>query len=93
MGLQFGLLPEPAELGGAFLVFRARDRASLAINPLQPDLPPHAASAVALVTAADEALAVHQRVAEANWRDALRGAAGAARVRELLAATRKDGSG
>lgn len=93
MGLQFGLLPEAAEFGGGFMVFRARDRASLAINPLQPDLPPYVANAVALVTGADEALAAHQRVAEAHWRDALKGAAGAARVRELLAASRQDGSG
>jgi transcriptional regulator with XRE-family HTH domain len=89
MGLQFGLLPEPAEYGGGFIVFRARDRASVAINPFQPDLPPQAASAVALVTGADEALAAHQRVAEANWRDAIKGATGAARVRELLAAVRQ----
>ena len=90
MGLQFGLLPEAAELGGGFMVFRARDRASLAVNPLQPDLPPHAAASVALVTGADEALAAHQRVAEANWRDALKGAGGAAHVRELLAVARRE---
>jgi len=89
MGLQFGLLPDAAEFAGGFMVFRARDRANLAINPLQPDLPPQAANGVALVTGADEALAAHQRVAEANWRDAVKGAAGAARVRELLAAARQ----
>ena len=39
---------------------------------------------------ADEALAAHQRVAEANWRDALKGAGGAARVRELLTVARRE---
>ena len=39
---------------------------------------------VAIITAADEAVAAHQRVAEAAWRDALKGAAAAARVRELI---------
>jgi transcriptional regulator with XRE-family HTH domain len=89
MGLQFGLLPPAGEAGGAFLVFRTRDRATLAINPLPPDLLPNATSAVAMVTAADEALTAHQRVAEANWREAVKGAVAAARVREILAAARK----
>ena len=35
---------------------------------------------------ADEAVAAHQRVAELAWRDALKGAAAAARVRELIRA-------
>lgn len=90
MGLQFGLLSAGAEPGGAFLVFRARDRASLAINPFPPDMPPTATSAVAMVTGADEAMAAHQRVAEANWREAVKGAAAATRVRQILAAARKD---
>lgn len=88
MGLQFGLLSAAAEPGGAFLVFRARDRASLAINPFPPDTAPNAACAVAMITGADEALAAHQRVAEVNWREAVKGAAAAARVREILAAAR-----
>ncbi len=93
MGLQFGLLPPAGEIGGAFLVFRTRDRATLAINPFPPDIPPGAASAVAMVTAADEALAAHQRVAEANWREAMKGAAAAARVRQILAAARGEEAG
>jgi len=39
-----------------------------------------------MLTAADEAIAAHQRVAEAQWRDALKGAAGAARLREIVSA-------
>ena len=34
---------------------------------------------------ADEAIAAHQRVAEASWREAIKGPAGAARLRQLLA--------
>ncbi|MFC7539275.1 hypothetical protein ACFQU2_07110 [Siccirubricoccus deserti] len=37
-----------------------------------------------MITAADEAISVHQRVAEAAWRDALKGAAAAARLRDLI---------
>jgi len=90
MGLQFGLLSPIAEPGGAFVVLRARDRASLAVNPFPPDMPPGAHSAVAMITGADEALAAHQRVAEANWREAIKGAAAAQRVRLILAAARRD---
>jgi hypothetical protein len=41
-----------------------------------------------MVTSADDAVGAHQRVAEANWRDVLKGAAAAAKLRELIARTR-----
>ena len=85
MGLQFGLLPS-AEPSGGFKVLRSRDRASLAINPFRSDIAPGSPAGVAMITAADEAIAAHQRVAEALWRDALKGTAAAARVRQLLTA-------
>lgn len=87
MGLQFGLLPATEPTGG-FKVLRARDRATLAINPFRSDTAPNAPSGVAMITAADEAIAAHQRVAEALWRDALKGATAAARVRQVLEAHR-----
>ena len=84
MGLQYGLLPG-AEPTGTFEILRSRDRATLAVNPFRPDSAPSAASGVAMITGADEAIAAHQRVAEAQWREAVKGAAGAARIRQLLA--------
>ncbi len=72
MGLQFGLLP-PAEPSGSFKILRARDRATLAINPFRADSVPARAAGVAMITGADEAIAAHQRVAEAMWREALKG--------------------
>ncbi len=89
MGLQFGLLGG-AEPSSAFKLLRARDRASLAINPFRPDTHPAAQTGVALITSADEAIAAHQRVAEAGWREAVKGPAAAARVRQLVAASRID---
>ena len=86
MGLQFGLLTG-AEPSSHFMVLRARDRVSLAINPFRPDAQSTAQTGVAMVTGADEAIAAHQRVAEASWREALKGAAGANRLRQLLGAT------
>jgi transcriptional regulator with XRE-family HTH domain len=84
MGLQFGLLAG-AEPTSSFKILRARDRVSLAVNPFRPDSHPNAHTGVAMITGADEAIAAHQRVAEASWREAIKGPAGAARLRQLLA--------
>jgi transcriptional regulator with XRE-family HTH domain len=85
MGLQFGLLGGPHPTS-AFKILRARDRASLGINPFRTDTHPSAHTGVAMVTASDEAIAAHQRVAETSWREAIKGPTGAARLRQLLAA-------
>jgi transcriptional regulator with XRE-family HTH domain len=85
MGLQFGLVTS-AEPSSAFKILRARDRVSLAINPFRPDAHPSTHTGVAMITGADEAIAAHQRVAEVTWREALKGPAGAARLRQLIAA-------
>lgn len=83
MGLQFGLLAQ-AEPTSAFKILRARDRVSLAINPFHTDTHPSAHTGVAMITGADEATAAHQRVAETNWRESLKGSTGAARLRQLV---------
>ncbi len=85
MGLQFGLLTS-AEPSSFFNIMRSRDRVTLAINPFHPDTHPTQQTGVAMITGADDAISAHQRVAEATWRDALKGPAGAARLRELLGA-------
>ncbi|SDB68340.1 helix-turn-helix domain-containing protein [Belnapia rosea] len=87
IGLQLGLSTGP-DPSGAFIVLRGRDRAHVVGSPFPPDAPPTSGLGVAMITAADEAISVHQRVAEAAWRDALKGAAAAARIRELVAAAR-----
>ena len=85
MGLQFGLITS-GEPTGQFQILRARDRATLAINPFRSDTIPHGIAGVAMITSADEAVSAHQRVAEAMWRDSIKGPGAASRVRELLAA-------
>lgn len=84
MGLQFGLLASP-DASNAFKILRSRDRATLAVNPFRADGVPMAQTGVAMITGADEAIGAHQRVAEAMWRDAVKGPAAAARLREMLA--------
>jgi transcriptional regulator with XRE-family HTH domain len=83
MGLQFGLLAG-GEPSGQFQILRSRDRAMLAINPFRSDTIPHLQSGVAMMTGADEAVTAHQRVAEAMWREAVKGPAAATEVRALL---------
>ena len=83
MGLQFGLLASP-DVSSGFKILRARDRATLAVNPFRADGVPTMQTGVAMITGADEAIAAHQRVAEAMWRDAIKGPAAATRLRELL---------
>ena len=87
MGLQFGLLAT-LEPTGNFKILRARDRATLVVNPFRPDTMPGAPTGVAMITAADEAIAAHQRVAEGLWKEAMKGAAAAARLREIVAVHR-----
>ncbi|MBR0669712.1 helix-turn-helix domain-containing protein [Neoroseomonas soli] len=83
IGLQIGLIagPEPA---GAFMVLRGRERAHVVGSVFPPDAYPTSATGVAFITSADEAIGTHQRVAEAAWRDALKGSEAAGRVRALV---------
>jgi len=84
MGLQVGLLPgsEPA---GNFVVLRGRDRAHAVGAPFAADISPFGAIGIAMITAADEAVGMHQRVAESAWQQALKGAQAAERMRALVA--------
>ena len=88
IGVQIGLAAGPDASGG-FMVLRGRDRANVVGTPFAPDAAPFAATGVASIIGADDAIAVHQRVAEAAWRDALKGADAAARVRALVAEARQ----
>ncbi|MBR0683336.1 helix-turn-helix transcriptional regulator [Roseomonas eburnea] len=83
IGLQLGLI-SGAEPAGPFMVLRGRERAHIVGSAFPPDAHPNATHGVSFITAADEAIGTHQRVAEAAWRDALKGAEAAARLRGLI---------
>ncbi len=87
IGLQLGLMAN-GEPNGPFTLLRSRERATLAINPFPADAAPGLQSGVAMITGAEDAVAAHQRVAEVAWREAVKGAAAAERVRALIAAAR-----
>ncbi len=86
IGVQLGIATG-AEPSGGFMVMRGRERAHVVASPFPADTAPNGGLGVGSITAADEAVAAHQRVAEVAWRDALKGAAAAQRVRELIKAT------
>ncbi|TDH64083.1 XRE family transcriptional regulator [Dankookia rubra] len=83
IGLQIGLKEGPEPTGG-FIVLRGRERAHVVTSPFPPDTSPAVGAGVAMITAADEAVSLHQRVAESAWRDALKGGVAASRLRALL---------
>lgn len=83
IGLQLGLIAG-SEPSGPFMVLRGRERANVIGSAFAADAHPTAASGVAFITSADEAVGTHQRVAEAAWRDALKGAEAATRLRDLI---------
>lgn len=83
IGLQLGLMSN-GEPNGPFTLLRSRERAILAINPFNADALPSAQTGVAMITSAEDAVAAHQRVSETAWREALKGAAAAERVRALI---------
>ena len=84
LGVQIGLLQEP-EPSHQAIIYRARDRAHVIANPFAVDAHPGWSIGIASVTSADDALAIHQRVAEACWRQARKGLAAAQRLRILIA--------
>ena len=83
MGLQFGLV-RGTDPNGSFQILRSRERATLAMNPFQPDAHPGHQAGVSMITNADEAIAAHQRVAETMWREAAKGETAAAALRQAL---------
>jgi hypothetical protein len=54
-------------------------------NPFAVDAHPSWSIGIASITSADDALAIHQRVAEACWRQARKGMPAAQRLRILIA--------
>jgi transcriptional regulator with XRE-family HTH domain len=87
IGLQLGLMAT-GEPNGPFTLLRSRERATLAINPFPADASPMTQSGVAMITGAEDAVAAHQRVSEQAWREAIKGAVAAERVRAMVAAAR-----
>jgi len=84
LGVQIGLLQQPEPVNEA-TIYRGRDRGFVVGAPFPADAHPAWAQGIVSITSADEAWAVHQRVAEGCWRQAHKGMAAAQRLRILIA--------
>jgi len=88
IGVQIGIVPETLPHTG-FQIFCQPDRQLLALSPFRLGEEPNVRVGVAMITSAPEALALHHRAAEGMWGRALKGAAAAAYLRELIARHRE----
>ena len=84
IGVQIGIVPETLPHTG-FQIFRQPDRQLLSLSPFRLGEEPNVRVGVAMITSAPEALMLHNRAAEGMWQRALKGAAAATYLRELIA--------
>jgi transcriptional regulator with XRE-family HTH domain len=83
IGVQVGIVPDTLPHTG-FQIFRQPDRQVLALSPFRLGEQPNIRVGVAMITSAPEALALHQKASEDMWRRALKGAAAARFLKQLI---------
>ena len=90
IGVQIGLVTDPLPRSG-FQIFRRGHRKTLSISPFRLGEQPHVRLGVAMITESEEAVALHEAVADEKWRGALKGAEAAAYLRDLISVTASSG--
>lgn len=83
IGVQIGVVEDTLP-NTSFQIFRQSDRSFVAVSPFRLGEQPNVRVGVAMITSAAEALALHEDVADALWRRALKGRQAADFVRRLL---------
>lgn len=83
IGVQIGIVPDTLPHTG-FQIFRQPDRQVLSVSPFRLGEQPNIRVGVAMITSAPEALALHQKAANEMWARALKGAAAARFLRDLM---------
>lgn len=83
IGVQIGIVRDTLPHTG-FQIFRQPDRQVLSVSPFRLGEQPNIRVGVAMITSAPEALALHQKAASDMWARALKGAAAARFLRDLL---------
>lgn len=73
--------------GTGFMIFREADRSTLAITPFRLGENPNIRVGIAMVTAAPEAVMLHEKVVQEAWRTARKGPPAATYLRNLLQAS------
>ena len=72
IGIQIGIVPASLSYSG-FQIFRQPDRNVLAVSPFRLGERPNIMVGVAMITAAPEALILHQKVVDQMWKSSLKG--------------------
>ena len=86
IGVQIGIVPDTLP-HASFQIFRQPDRRILALSPFRLGEQPNIRVGVAMITSAPEALSLHETMAKALWRQALKGEAAVQFMRWLLQET------
>ena len=84
IAVQIGIVPGTLPYT-SFQIFRQADRKVLAMSPFRLGEQPNVHGGIAMITAAPEALELHERTVQDLWRRALRGAEAAKFMRQLIA--------
>jgi transcriptional regulator with XRE-family HTH domain len=87
MGIQIGVFTLPLP---RFHIFRQPDQTVLTISPFRLVEQPNIGVGVAMITSAPEALTLHERQVAEMWRKALKGAAAAKYLRDLIAQVERE---
>jgi transcriptional regulator with XRE-family HTH domain len=83
IGVQIGIVPDTLP-HASFQIFRQPDRRILALSPFRLGEQPNIRVGVAMITSAPEALTLHEAMAKALWRQALKGEAAVQFLRRLV---------
>jgi hypothetical protein len=83
IGVQLGIVPDTLPHTG-FQIFRQPDRQLLSLSPFRLGEQPNVRIGVAMITAAPEALALHEKAVAEMWERSLKGEAASKFLRELM---------
>jgi transcriptional regulator with XRE-family HTH domain len=83
IGVQIGIVPDTLP-HASFQIFRQPDRQMLALSPFRLGEQPNIRVGVAMITAAPEALTLHEKMAKDLWRRALKGDTAVRLMREMI---------
>jgi len=85
-GVQIGVLMQPVPTTG-FSMARNRSETALTVSPFRFGGQPNFATGIAMLTTAQDAVRLHDEMAEALWKQALKGEAAARLLRRAVEAT------
>ena len=90
IGVQIGLVTGTLPHTG-FQIFRAGDTKTLSISPFRLGEQPNIRLGVAMITSAEEAVVLHEKVVDEMWKHALKGREAATFLKHLIASAEKRG--